>query len=60
MQANPKGVNLETATNIKQHAEAIKAQAVTSKVMPLANVTKITDEERALLGQWVDAGAPTE
>ena len=60
MQANPKGVNLETADNIVRNAQAIKAQAVTSQIMPLANVTKITDEERALLGAWVDAGAPRE
>ncbi|MEC7947350.1 MAG: urate hydroxylase PuuD [Myxococcota bacterium] len=60
MPANPNGVNLETASAIVRHAQAIKAQAVTAKVMPMGNVTKITAEERALLGAWVDAGAPTE
>jgi uncharacterized membrane protein len=31
--------------------------AVDSNVMPLGNATKITDEERVKLGQWIDAGA---
>jgi uncharacterized membrane protein len=26
--------------------------------MPLGNVTTITEDERALLGRWVRAGAP--
>jgi uncharacterized membrane protein len=60
MQSNPKDVNLETADEIVRNAQAIKAQAVTSQVMPLANVTKITEAERALLGAWVDAGAPRD
>jgi len=60
MVANPKGVNLETADNIVRNARGIKAQAVDSQIMPLGNLTEITDAERALLGAWVDAGAPLE
>jgi uncharacterized membrane protein len=32
---------------------------VQQKAMPLGNVTQITDDERALLGQWFEAGAKT-
>ena len=60
MYANPKGVNLETPDNIVRNARGIKAQAVDSQIMPLGNLTEITDAERALLGAWVDAGAPLE
>ncbi|MEN9936488.1 MAG: hypothetical protein RLZZ387_3067 [Chloroflexota bacterium] len=56
--APPKGIMLETPEQIRAHAAQIKAVAVTSKIMPLANKTNITDEERALLGAWVDQGAP--
>ena len=60
MYANPKGVNLETPDNIVRNARGIKAQAVDSQIMPLGNLTEITDAERALLGAWVDAGAPLD
>jgi uncharacterized membrane protein len=58
--AAPKGVLLETPEQMVAHAQQIKAMAVTSRIMPLANRTGMTDAERALLGAWVDQGAPTE
>ncbi|MGY8524976.1 urate hydroxylase PuuD [Paracidovorax citrulli] len=54
-----KGIKLDTPQEIKMHAQLIYQQAVQQKVMPLGNVTQITDEERALLGQWFEAGAAT-
>ncbi len=54
-----KGIKLETADEIKGHAQLIYQQAVQQKAMPLGNVTQITDDERALLGQWFEAGANT-
>jgi uncharacterized membrane protein len=30
---------------------------VETKAMPLGNVTQMTEEERALLGRWIDQGA---
>lgn len=54
-----KGIKLDTPQEIKAHAQLIYQQAVQQKVMPLGNVTQITDEERALLGQWFEAGAAT-
>lgn len=54
----PKGRKFDTPAEIQSAAELIKKQAVEYKVMPLGNLTNITDEERATLGRWVDAGAP--
>ncbi len=54
----PKGLSLETPEAIQRNAARIKAQAVTAQIMPLANVTQMTEGERALLGRWIDAGAP--
>ena len=54
-----KGIKLETPEEIKAHAELIYQQAVQQKAMPLGNVTQITDDERALLGQWFEGGART-
>jgi len=52
-----KGVALHTATLIQQHALAIYQQAVVLKQMPMNNATQITDDERALLRRWFEAGA---
>ncbi|MFT4623491.1 MAG: putative membrane protein [Myxococcota bacterium] len=54
----PLGLDLTQPEAIAANAEKIHAQAVATQVMPLGNVTQITDDERALLGRWIDAGAP--
>lgn len=54
-----KGIKLDTVDEIKGHAQLIYQQAVQQKAMPLGNVTQITDDERALLGQWFEGGART-
>ena len=56
----PKGVVLETPAQIAQNAAAIRQQAVASRAMPLGNLTNMTDDERARLGAWIDAGARVE
>jgi uncharacterized membrane protein len=53
----PKGVVLDTPAQIKARSAAIEEQAVETKAMPLGNVTQMTEEERALLGRWIDQGA---
>jgi uncharacterized membrane protein len=53
----PAGVMLQTADQIRQHADKVYQQAVQLKAMPLANLTHITDEERALIGTWYTSGA---
>ena len=54
-----KGIKLDSVDGIKAHAQLIYQQAVQQKAMPLGNVTQITDDERALLGQWFEGGAKT-
>ncbi len=55
--AAPNGVMFDNPDQIIRKANDIKQRAVTLKNMPLANVTAITDEERATLGAWIDQGA---
>jgi len=53
----PLGVLLDSADHAAAAAPRIKAVAVDSQVMPLGNLTGITDAERAKLGQWIAGGA---
>ncbi|CCV09858.1 urate hydroxylase PuuD [Mesorhizobium sp. STM 4661] len=50
----PKGVVLDTDAAIAKHAREIYLQAGRSHAMPPANVTHITDKERALLVNWFE------
>ncbi|MBX7158086.1 MAG: urate hydroxylase PuuD [Verrucomicrobiae bacterium] len=56
----PVGVRLDSPELIKMMAQRIKARAVLTQTMPLANRTHITPEERELLGRWIDQGAKVE
>lgn len=56
-QLQSKNVALHTGEEIGKHAQALYQQAVVLKLMPLNNATQITDEERALLKRWYEAGA---
>jgi uncharacterized membrane protein len=56
----PGGVSFETTERIQALAPRIKFRAVVTKTMPLANQTQITEEERQLLGRWIDQGARTD
>jgi uncharacterized membrane protein len=53
----PKGITFDTPAQIKAQADAINAQAVETKTMPLGNVTGMTQAERHLLGRWIAQGA---
>ena len=55
-----KNVRLDSAALLKQHALSVYQQVVVTKVMPINNSTQITDAERALIGQWFQAGARTD
>ena len=50
----PKGVMLDTDADIANHAREIYLQAGRSHAMPPANVTQVTDKERALLVAWFE------
>jgi uncharacterized membrane protein len=56
-QLQQKAVALHTPGLIKQHSQIVYQQASVLKLMPLNNATQITDEERALIKRWYDAGA---
>lgn len=53
-----KGIQLQTPEQLKSHAQVVYQQAVVQRTMPLNNATAMTEEERALLGRWFQAGAP--
>ena len=57
--AAPAGVMFDTPQEIQQLAPRIQAQAVVSQVMPLGNITQMTQQERDLIGAWIDKGAQT-
>ena len=57
-QVNQKNVMLHTPELIQQHALAVYQQVAVLKLMPLNNATQITDDERALIRRWYEAGAP--
>ena len=55
----PGGVMLHTPELVSQNALRIYQQTVQIKAMPLANLTNMTDAERAQIGAWFEAGART-
>ena len=56
----PKNIRFDTAEEIRRHAQAIKRTSVDTDTMPLGNETKMTADERLLLGAWIRAGAEIE
>lgn len=58
--AAPKGVVLETQEQIIRHAADIYRQSVSTRVMPLGNLTAMTDDERGLIDAWFRAGGKGE
>jgi acetylornithine deacetylase/succinyl-diaminopimelate desuccinylase-like protein len=55
--AAPLGVAFDTADQMHQNAEKIYKQVVQTKAMPLANLTNMTDAERAQIAAWYESGA---
>ena len=53
-------VLLHTAAGISQNAQRIYQQVVVTRIMPLGNLTHITEEERAVIAAWIRAGAPSQ
>src|SRR6202035_668309 len=48
----PKGVRLDDAEHIRQHAALIEIYAVRSHAMPPGNITDITLQERSIVAAW--------
>ncbi|UJW79500.1 urate hydroxylase PuuD [Hydrogenophaga sp. SL48] len=55
-----KGVRLDSAGAVKQHAQMVYQQVVVMKLMPMNNATGLTDAERALFSKWFEGGARVE
>src|SRR5476649_242934 len=53
----PAGMMFDTPQQIQQLAPRIQAQAVASQIMPLGNITQMTQQERDLIGAWINQGA---
>jgi uncharacterized membrane protein len=57
-QQPPGGVAFDTPEQIKAAAPRIHQQAIATRTMPIGNLTRMTEDERALLGKWLAEGAP--
>lgn len=59
-QVQMKNVRLDSADNVKQHAQNIYQQVWVSKIMPMTNTTGISEAERLVIKQWFETGAKTD
>ncbi|MCB9640056.1 MAG: urate hydroxylase PuuD [Myxococcales bacterium] len=58
--APPQGIKLERFEQVRAVHAKIRTSTVNSQYMPLGNLTKITPEERALIGEWIAQGMAKE
>jgi len=59
-QVQMKNVRLDSAANVRLHAQNIYQQSVVSKIMPMGNATHITAAERQIIAQWFESGAAVQ
>jgi uncharacterized membrane protein len=52
----PNGIVFETPEQILKMTDRIRFRVVQTRTMPQANKTGITEEERALIGRWIEQG----
>ena len=57
MEYPAKGLMFDQPEQIRARSQLIYQQVVQQKLMPLGNLTQITDDERRLIGDWVEHGA---
>ena len=50
----PLGIELDSPAKLEQHAERVYQTVVVTRVMPLANLTQMTDSERNLFAHWFE------
>lgn len=55
-----KNVRLDSPEALKQHAASVYQQTVVTRLMPLNNATGLTEQERAVVGQWFRDGAKVD
>ncbi len=58
--AAPLGIILDNDEQIRGDAERIYRQTVVTKVMPIGNLTAMTDEERDIIDQWYQSLKDTQ
>jgi uncharacterized membrane protein len=58
--APPQGITFDTPEQIRTNAARIEQMAVLTDAMPPANLTGMTEEERAALGAWIREGAGSD
>ena len=56
-QLQNKGIALHTPELLKQNAQAVYQQVVILRLMPFNNASRITEDERAVIKRWFEAGA---
>lgn len=56
----PKGLSFDDPSVIALRAAQIHEQVAVSRIMPLGNLTKMTEEERAIIARWYADGAGLE
>ncbi|HEU4851180.1 MAG TPA: DUF4214 domain-containing protein [Telluria sp.] len=54
----PLGITLDTSEEIHAHAAEIYRVVVQLRYMPFGNITRMTEEERAVIANWYNQGAP--
>lgn len=54
-----KNIRLDTPEHIKKNAPMVYQQVVVTRQMPMNNSTGITEQERTMIKNWFQAGAPT-
>ncbi len=52
----PNGIVFDTPDQLEKQKERIMIRVVQTKTMPQANKTGITEEERELIGSWIEQG----
>ncbi len=53
----PNGVTFDSPDSVHALAARIRLRVVEARTMPLANRSEMTDEERSIIGRWIDQGA---
>jgi len=51
----PLGIELDSYEKLREQAEKVYQTVVVTRVMPLANLTQMTDEERDRIAKWFEA-----
>jgi uncharacterized membrane protein len=58
--ATPAGVLLSSPADILANSQRVYQQVIVTRIMPLGNVTGMTEQERAVIAAWIKGGAKPE